>query len=51
MDENLKIKFCPYCKGKLFNDKKLAQGVKKCIHCRCNFFIILTSENNKTINL
>ena len=48
-EKSNKIQFCPNCTAELHNDRELAQGVKKCIACGCNFFIIITSENNKII--
>jgi len=37
------INFCPNCKGKLRDNKKLAQHVKECTHCNARWFQILTS--------
>jgi len=37
------IKLCPNCGGKLTDNKKLAQGAKECVKCKCNFFILITS--------
>lgn len=37
------IASCPNCTGKLANDVRLAQGVKKCKNCGGVYFIIETT--------